>query len=264
MATQYRKIQGKLPEEHPLRKHPWEDVQRDYVEGYNVAEEGEPVEIHYPTQGDLADKYKISEQVIRNRAAKYRWTEHRNVFQQKMALERQRKMAEQMARKAVVFNKKSHKVAEDAIDIIDQRISYLKSIVGSEFDDSRVEMLEAKLRSGQPIDRSDTYGLVHFKEMEALANAMAKWQDVGHKALGIKDVDNNPAVAIQINQNNVGQTVREELARPDRTRIAGIMEVLGRSGTTIPGINAPTPEEYKALEASGELEAVEAEVVEDE
>ena len=209
------------------KKHDWEPVKTDYVEGM-LDDHGQHI---WPTALDLANKYDIGVEVIRKKCASSRWLEQRNAYKTRLDIERQQQMVKAMAGKAVILNEEVYNTASDGIELIKQRFEFLLSTVGSELDPSRLSNLKHRVAMGETLTKADFHGLVYHKEMESLANALNKLHDTGLKALGIKDTDQQQiTVNTQVNQVMPSQ----EMMRPDKERAAAILSIFQRKNTSIP------------------------------
>lgn len=217
------------------RKHDWETAMLEYVEGLT----DENGTIYFPTQQEIADRLGTSLEMVKARASRYRWADHRNAYKTKIEQERQKKMAQQLANKAVVFNNDVYQATNDGVALIQNRLTYLIDVVGSDMDMSSIEALRDKVNRGEQLNKSDFHGLVYHKEMESLANALSKLHDTGLKALGVKDESAQQQINVVTQVNNTTPT--EELSRPDPEHIAAMLKVLQRNNTGIPSLGIQNP-----------------------
>lgn len=189
-------------------KYPWDEIRMSYIEGLDVGTPGSP-SVYYPTPRQVAEHYSAPVEQVRNRASRERWEDHRAAFQNRVVVERQRERAKDLAGKAIQWDEEIYADAELGRSLVARRMS---------------DMLVA----------ADAGGKISGYELEKLANALSKFQDIGRKALGIEEGQAAPTQNVEINQINIS----EELARTDDQRIAGLISVLARGNTSLDGADA--------------------------
>lgn len=238
----------------PQAKYPWEDMMRDYVEGWD--NKGQTV---YPTGTEIAQRYGVPANQVQNKMAKQRWKDHRQAHQAEVANERKKEAVKKMAGKAIKFDEDSLSVADAGMSVISNRIQFILDVQQAGLDPATMDNLKEKLARGEDLNMNDFRGVVYYKELEALAKAAASFQDVGRKALGIKDGENTfvNQVNVDVQQTNVAA----EIARPDRDRVKGILSIITRENANL-NLALPAGSSEPAVEENDDIPV--AEIVEDE
>lgn len=93
-------------------KYDWETIKRKYIEGI-VNKDGT---ISYPTLRDLSAEYGMDISVIGRRAKADQWTVQREIFVNKINMERQQKKAETISDEGSAFDLKCFNISQDAAD----------------------------------------------------------------------------------------------------------------------------------------------------
>jgi hypothetical protein len=95
----------------PGRKHDWDAIEREYVEGADNAGG------RFPTYEELAETCGVLATNLRSRGAKDHWAQKREVFKKKISDARQEKMAEAISEVAARMEQRNLK-SLDAISIM--------------------------------------------------------------------------------------------------------------------------------------------------
>lgn len=130
-------------------KYDWETIKRKYIEGI-VNKDGT---ISYPTLRDLSAEYGMDISVIGRRSKADQWTVQREIFVNKINMERQQKKAETISDEGSAFDLKCFNISQDAADRVHRMI--------------------------QEADKP--------AELSMLSQALKNLQTVGKAALGDKD-----------------------------------------------------------------------------
>ena len=99
-------------------KYDWETIKRKYIEGI-VNKDGT---ISYPTLRDLSAEYGMDISVIGRRAKADQWTVQREIFVNKINMERQQKKAETISDEGSAFDLKCFNISQDAADRVHRMI----------------------------------------------------------------------------------------------------------------------------------------------
>lgn len=228
----------------PRAKHDWHTLRKEYIEGID---DGNGT-IYYPTVAQLAERHGISNQLIVNKASREKWTAVKSAEMNRVALERQKKLAKLMANKQIKF---SEKAAEDAMQTqiaLGKRILQLTEL--TELDNARISVLMDRIEAGEkitPAFRGELKGLVSSSEWESLWKAYALANEVGRKALGMKDGDEpaqtNNTFITQVNNTGPTQILK------DTDRTSAILAALQNPNMVIPGVTVDVPELEDTLDA---------------
>lgn len=219
-------------------KYNWTDAENDYVQGMEQGSEGAS-QIVWPGYKEIAEKYDIPLQQVKNRAYKLRWSDKRKAREIKVATDIRRERVKGIADKAVRFDESVYDASTLGVALIRKRLEDLFVLVGSEMDPRSVENLKNKFIATGELKAQDFHGTLYFKEMNELSKALQQFHDTGRKALGIKD-DDGPQVVVDIQQTNV----TTELMRPDIARVTGFLSVLQRQNVQLPsGIAQTQPDD---------------------
>ena len=251
MATRSRTKDGKILQHTPSRaKYPWADIQRAYVEGLRVP--GTKDERRWFNLKELAEHFGANYDLVWRRSSQYRWQDAKDAHERLAALERSRKRAKQIAENSLDFDEKSHNVAKMGLAMVTTRLAEIANEVQTKrpFRDDALR----RLQNGEAVEREELYSAVRFAEMEGLASAAARFQEIGRKALGT-DVERIDITGTQGNVNVVN--VRQEVRRDDPARLAEMLGVLAESGL----VPAEMFDHLTSNEIAGEI--VEGEVVDE-
>lgn len=226
-------------------KHNWELISKEYIEGVESTDPKDTNRIFYSMR-ELGDRHGVSDQMVRARAAKERWTEKKEAHAMRLARERIRKRQATLVNKGVDFDDKALQVAELGMGMVTQRLAEIAQEV-TRRRKIRDEAL-AKIDAGLPVDKTDLYSAVNYREMEGLASAASRFQEIGMKALGT-DVQRHEISGPEGDAIEVKTNIRHEITRDDPERIAAIVSSFEDAGL---------------LELGTIQEIIDAEIVEDE
>ncbi len=90
-----------------MRRIPWEEIRREYVEG--TERDGARV---YPSQRDLASKYDVEISTIGRRAKREGWAVAREVFASRVLAERQRKSVDMLSDEGSALDLSAFQIAQ--------------------------------------------------------------------------------------------------------------------------------------------------------
>lgn len=158
-------------------KYDWLKIRDIFVEG-----EIEGDERNFLGLKEIAEKYEVPYQRVRERSSKERWPDRRAQYQLQLTKERQKKHAQMLAKNAVGFDEKSYKVADLGMTMVTARLAEIAQEV-SQGQARRKNAIERQQR-GESVERWELYSAVSYKEMEGLASAAAQFQTIGMRALG--------------------------------------------------------------------------------
>jgi len=219
---------GKPVQRRPgQERYPWDQLRRDFIEGVPVS--GTKDERVWPTLRELAEDNGVPYVRMRKRAAAERWTEHKTAAQNQARLTRLKKRAEQIEVNALDFDEKAFSIAKLGSSLVAGRLAE----IGQEMQAKKQirDMALQNLQNGNAVNKSDLYSAVRYSEIDGLASAAARFQEIGMKALGT-DVQ-------RIDINNLGGggdttvnvlNVSQELVRDDSERLGGVLEAMASAG----------------------------------
>ena len=241
-------------------KYDWYAVRTAFVEG--IKEEGSEEATFYNLV-DIAERFKIPLNRVREMSADERWFEQRSEYQIRHAKARQAKRILELSGESVDFDSKSLNLAKLGMAMVTARMSEIARDVKEQ--STRREAALRQQMDGYPVDAEDLQTVIDARELSTLAAAATGWQSLGQKALGTdiqrmdiqQDIKHNIDVDVQVT------SISAELGRDDPERLAGFLQAAKRAGLldTI----EDGPEELPALEqAEPEEDIEEAELVDDE
>lgn len=262
MPTKYRvgKRLDPLPDSYGERsRYDWINIRKDYIEGA-LDEDGTVI---WPSVSALAIKYDINGQQISNRANKERWSDHRDAHQRQIAVARQKAAAVDLAKKAVKFDEQAAEMAVTAQTAIQNRLIQIMQI--QEVDKDRIDTLLEEIATTHEVPealRKELRPLVSAAEFESLMKALALANEVGRKALGIKD--DEPAIRQQVNiETTISNNVTQQLRQSNEERNQALLNFFNNKNIRIPGVTSGTQLELEpGLVEDEEGEIVEAEYAE--
>lgn len=218
------------------RRASWDTIAQEYIEGWpkdpNNPEDDERI---FPTYNQLAEKHGYKPQTVRLRASKERWSERKDAYGIQIARERQRKRTKRLSDQAVDFDEKTYKAANIGVGLIMTRLGEIAQEVGKRAE-IRKRALE-RLERGRTYEKQDLYTAVNYREMESLASAAQRFQEMGMKALGT-DVLRHEISGPDGGTLDVSATVRvtEEIVRDDPERVAAIVASMADAGLLDPQV----------------------------
>ena len=218
----------------PIQRRPgqerynWDQLRRDFIEGVPVS--GTKDERVWPSLRELAEDNNVPYGRVRKRAAAERWTEHKTSAQNQARITRLKKRAEQIEVNALDFDEKAFQIAKLGESLIAGRLAE----IGQEMQAKKSIRDQAiqDLQAGLAVPKENLYSAVRYGEIDGLASAAARFQEIGMKALGtdVQRIDINSTIAgggdTTVNVLNVSQ----ELVRDDSERLGGVLEAMAASG----------------------------------
>ena len=141
------------------KKHDWEVIRRDYVQGY-VREDG--TRFSDPRYADVAMKHGVSESTIRKVGANENWPDQRNMFRTRMEHAQSERRIDALADTIVKFDGECASTATALLSIIRGKMT-------------QVVAVDASGRRDVTASTGD---------LQALASALVKAQTVGRLAMG--------------------------------------------------------------------------------
>lgn len=124
-------------------KYDWETIKRKYIEGI-VNKDGTIV---YPTLRDLSAEYGMDISVIGRRAKADQWTVQREIFVNKINMERQQKKAETISDEGSAFDLKCFNISQDAADRVNEMLQQAEK-------PAEVSMLTQALKNLQAVGKA--------------------------------------------------------------------------------------------------------------
>lgn len=204
----------------------WEPVKRDFVEGIPAPGAENDDDRIWPNLRELAEQHEIPYVRVRKRAANERWTVQRQQAQTLAAQERVKKRARRIETNSLEFDDRSYNVAKLGMGMVTARLAE----IGQEMNAKKAirEQAIQDLQQGLPVNKGDLYSAIRYGELDALANAASKFQELGHKALGTDSINVNVTGGGDTNVAIV--SVTNELARDDDERLGEVFSAMAESG----------------------------------
>lgn len=147
------------------KKHDWEGIKRDYVQGY-FREDGS--RFAEPRYSDVAKRHNVSESMMRKKGGEEKWTEHRRMFLARMEHEAKEKRIDAFTEHIVAFDAECAETAGRLLGMIKGKMNQAFTVG----EDGR-QMVTA-----------------NATDLQALASALVKAQAVGRLSMG-ESTENN-------------------------------------------------------------------------
>ncbi len=141
------------------KNHDWLTISREYIEGYRQ-DDGS---IRYPTTEELAEKYKIRGNRVRDHCAEERWRDKREAFKRKVANLVEHNRARSRAKEIETFTGDCLKVSKGGLWPL------MKSL----------EHIIRRTEKSGDISKED------LTKLEQISRTLERLQKSGHLALGI-------------------------------------------------------------------------------
>ena len=228
----------------------WTDIRREYIEGIPVA--GSPNEREWLTLKELAERHDIPYPRVRKRSSAERWPEHKQAAEYTAMMERAKVRAKQIETNALDFDDKAFTIAKTGMALVHARMAEL----GQDMQAHRAIRAQAlaNKENGLPYKDKDLYSAVRHNEIDALASAAQKFQDIGMKALGT-DVQKIDLSGQLEGSTEITVNISGEMKRDDPERLADMLAAMNQAGVI--------PDDVLAA-MSADDEVIDAEVEEDE
>lgn len=207
------------------RKHNWESIKKQFVEGYPVKVEEPDGDRDWPNMRELSERVGVKYDQVRARASKERWAELRSAHQVAIARERQERRKERLGTEAIQFDEKNLDIAKLGLRLVHIRMGEI--LRGVSLKEAIRRQAEEDLKNGLPIDWKALSSFIRADELNALAKTAEILQGIGMKALGT-DVDRH--VLEVSGQVEHAVSVGEELQRDDVDRLAAFVAATNRAG----------------------------------
>lgn len=199
-----------------IKRHPWEKVRDHYVE--------HPEEI---TLKELSEAYDIPYQSVRDRSSEEKWKFQRAAYQSEVHAKQTANRMKRMVEQANNFDDQSLRAAQIGQGLVAGRMAQIAELFAA--GNHHHKVAAEKLKQGLPVERSELYSFINYKELGELAAALQRFQEVGRKALGtdIQRFDVQGEV-----QHNIEAhiSIVQEMARDDVDRQAQLLEAMHRAG----------------------------------
>lgn len=227
MALPISKKTGTEIKRRPSRnKYDWPTLRKQYIEG--IPTQDSKNERWYPNLRELAELHEMPYERLRKRSAEERWTHKKEAAELIVIAERSKKRAKEIAKNAMDFDEKSHNVAKIGMAMVTTRLAEIakETEVKRPFRDDAMD----RLRKGEHVEPHELYTVVRYKELEGLANAAERFNQLGMRALGtdVQRIDVTGMGDVTVNNNVVN--VSAEMRRDDSDRMAAMFEAMGESG----------------------------------
>lgn len=211
-----RKMVGRRHGGGAHRLYPWEKIQVQFVE------QVDPIKLK-----DLADVWNVPYDQLRDKSSKGRWPFLRVEHQMKLSELHARKRIKTQLENAQNFDEQSLHAAKMGHTLIAGRLSQIASLFAAQ--QAAYADAVARLKAGLPVDRSELYSAVNYKELNELASALERFQAVGRRALGT-DFLPDKAATLDSRNEELDLDITEEIQKPDLDRLAAFFEAAQRAG----------------------------------
>ncbi|UVF61416.1 hypothetical protein SEA_DALANDE_2 [Gordonia phage DalanDe] len=240
------------PTYNPTRKetiYDWTGIRRDYIEGVPIRGSQER---EWLSLKELAERHDIPYGRVRKRSSSERWPEHKQAAEYTAMMERAKVRAKQIETNALDFDDKAFTIAKTGMALVHARMAEL----GQDMQAHRAIRAQAlaNKENGLPYKDKDLYSAVRHNEIDALASAAQKFQDIGQRALGtdVKKIDLSGELT---SNTEVTINISDEVKRDDPERLADMLAAMNQAGVI--------PDDVLAA-MSADDEVIDAEVEEDE
>lgn len=225
-------------------RHDWRAIEDFFVEG-ELDDQGNR---SWPTQRRVAELFEVSERLVRERIAAEDLSGRRAAFKANHEKILAGKRAADLAKEATELDASALRVAKVGLQLLNLRSGEILKAVA----DKRKAQQEA-VASGEEYE---DYGLspIDPKELAALAAAGESYQRIGARALGEVETTRTELTGVggaplQV-QSHV--SVRAELVRDDRSRMASVLTMLAAAGSLARGVEGAAAGEGLALAGAGD------------
>lgn len=246
-------------------KYDWMEVRQAFIEG--IQEEGSDERL-FVNMKEIAERFNIPVQRVREKGAEERWYEQRDQYQLRMAKARQTKRILELSGESVDFDSKSLNLAKLGMAMVTARMSEIARDVK---DQQRIrEDALQQQAAGIPVDPEDLQTVIDARELNTLAQAAVQWQQLGQKALGtdIQRMEIQQEIQQNIDVDVSVTSISAELGRDDPERLAGFLQAAKRAGLLQQIEEAEeldsTEQGMLGIEGPSDGEIVDAELVEEE
>lgn len=224
----------------PPARYPWEDIEDSFINGIATSEDG--MEREYLNLKETAERFGVPYQRVKERSARYRWTEQRHAARTKLMQEQQKQRIQRLAKDAIDFDEDALKIAKIGMALTTTRLGEIADQVRSG-KARRDEALE-RLKNGDAVEKHELYSAIYHAELESLARAAGTFQEIGRRALGT-DIDKHEISGPGGGPLEIGDavSVASEMLRDDPTRLAAIVSALERTKALPTQYDQPEDEE---------------------
>jgi len=215
-------------------KHNYEEARGIYVEGVPKDPSKPDGDRTWLNMSELSERTGIPYVRIRQRSSEERWPDQRAQFQQKISAKRLELRAESLARETIDFEDKTLDVAKMGTKLVTVRMAEIAREV-REYEQKRAAV-KVKLDAGVAVEPWELKYLktaIGAGELERLANAATKFQEIGLKALNadiIRAEISGPNGAPIQSQVEHTISVVQELNRDDPDRLGAFLSAAANAG----------------------------------
>lgn len=234
---------GPRPAGFVKNTYPWERCEQLYVEG-RVNDDGTRT---YPTLKDVSTLFEVPDNRLRERAAKYSWTDKKAVFQANLEKVRQEKRIQTLSKESVEIDTKALGVSKLGINLVQARIGEIARAVG-ERAVAKKEYDAAKAQGADELTLSDmdydpwAPSPIDAREVSTLAAAAAAWHSLAMKSLGEVETTRHEITGAAGAPLEVRASVRAELTSDDPSRVWALLKAYERSS-----LAAVRPDEQRGV-----------------
>lgn len=239
-----------LSDDDGRKKYDWDEMRDFYIRGDEKI-----------TYKAVSDHFGINYPGLTVRAKQERWKYLRAQFQADKFKEQQKKHRAWSANEAIQFDQRSVDTAKLGMGLVQTRMVELQRLYIADRD--RFNDVIERMEKGLPVKRSETYGMVDTRELESLARAALAFQEIGRKALGLRDgmdIDFNLGGEISLEQV---VSIGDELQKDDPKRLVKLIEAAERAGLMSLNFNGKQTQLEAGKDLGGNA-VVEGEVVGEE
>lgn len=206
--------------------HNWDLVYQEFVEGVKTGPDDK--DIRFYNLRELSERHDIPYNTIRERSGNERWSEKKSAYQSQVMQERQKAKSKLQTENAAAFDEQAYNAGRLGLGLVMRRLGEIAK--DAEAKEPVRQAALAALKRGEVIDDKDLRSSIYYRELEALASAADRWQQIGMRALGT-DVQKHEISGMDTTIN-VGNTVnvQAEITRDDPERSAAIISSMIDAG----------------------------------
>lgn len=222
---------ARMPDRAPAKRemratvYDWDTIRAEFIEGVPIPDSKD--EREWLNLKELSEKHDVPYLRVRKVASKERWTERRQAAQDIATLERAKVRASKIAKNALDFDERAHEIAKTGLSLVQARMAEL----GQDMIANRALREDAlnRKRNGQPYKDKELYASIRYSEIDGLASAAARFQELGMKALGT-DVKKIDLTAEGVGQTEITVNIGTEMQRDDPERLATMLGAMHQAG----------------------------------
>lgn len=211
----------------------WEQIRRDYVEGIQVEGSDDPLELRWLSIEAVANKHGVAPATAYARSAKEHWPALRQSFILKIEVKRRRARLRKLAEEGLSHDKNVLNISKLGLAVVMRRLGEL--VRTANMREQIGQLMEAAIKDGELPDLNMMDNLAEFdaREMESLANAATRFEELGRRVLGDVDMDN---LSNTEDSDSEDLTLSGQMQQSGTERIAQVLGQMKKLGILEPGM----------------------------